>query len=244
MQIRFCTFVMFHVWHFEPHTFTTISLKLYWMFLCKWRARKQISLHRDNKVVLYYLWSYPEKGCYLCTALAAKCRSMDALPVYNLGSKMQGAWTCYLSITWAAKWRGMDVLPVRQHCCYLCITWAAKCSVMGVQNPGGMDVLPVYNLVRKIQGAWMCDLHITRAAKCRWLLATKGRYIVFACTWLKTGQHSLDGTAKAWMFYLWVKGDRIVTKSGQQNPGGAGKGWLCPWIIKGDEVGTCALTYN
>ena len=23
------------------------------MFLCKWRARKQISLHRDNKVVLY-----------------------------------------------------------------------------------------------------------------------------------------------------------------------------------------------
>ena len=25
----------------------------WWMFLCKWRARKQIPLHRDNKVVLY-----------------------------------------------------------------------------------------------------------------------------------------------------------------------------------------------
>ena len=27
--------------------------ELYWMFLCKWRAKKQISLHRDNKFVLY-----------------------------------------------------------------------------------------------------------------------------------------------------------------------------------------------
>ena len=27
------------------------------MFLCKWRARKQISLHRDNKVVLYCISS-------------------------------------------------------------------------------------------------------------------------------------------------------------------------------------------
>ena len=30
-----------------------VDVLLYWMFLCKWRARKQISLHRDNKVVLY-----------------------------------------------------------------------------------------------------------------------------------------------------------------------------------------------
>ena len=29
------------------------------MFLCKWRARKQISLRRDNKVVLYYTSPYP-----------------------------------------------------------------------------------------------------------------------------------------------------------------------------------------
>ena len=28
------------------------------MFLCKWRARKQISLHRDNKVVLYCIVLY------------------------------------------------------------------------------------------------------------------------------------------------------------------------------------------
>ena len=28
------------------------------MFLCKWRARKQISLHRDNKVVLYIVYIY------------------------------------------------------------------------------------------------------------------------------------------------------------------------------------------
>ena len=33
------------------------------MFLCKWRARKQISLHRDNKVVLYCIvnWEHRER---------------------------------------------------------------------------------------------------------------------------------------------------------------------------------------
>ena len=41
------------------------------MFLCKWRARKQISLHRDNKIVLYcivvskqhYMTCCKERGC-------------------------------------------------------------------------------------------------------------------------------------------------------------------------------------
>ena len=36
--------------------------EFYWMFLCEWRARKQISLHRDNKVVLYcitFIGHYP-----------------------------------------------------------------------------------------------------------------------------------------------------------------------------------------
>ena len=32
------------------------------MFLCKWRARKQISLHRDNKVVLYCTVLYQGKN--------------------------------------------------------------------------------------------------------------------------------------------------------------------------------------
>ena len=51
-------------WMFYCSLYWMFYCSLYWMFyvllfivlnvfLCKWRARKQISLHRDNKVVLY-----------------------------------------------------------------------------------------------------------------------------------------------------------------------------------------------
>ena len=58
-----CTLLLLSI----PCIWAVFSSLFYWVvdvllltvlnFLCKWRARKQISLHRDNKVVLYCIVS-------------------------------------------------------------------------------------------------------------------------------------------------------------------------------------------
>ena len=45
------------------------------MFLCKWRARKQISLHRDNKVVLYCIVLY----CNFSTFIVNGCHCPSSM---------------------------------------------------------------------------------------------------------------------------------------------------------------------